>query len=808
MKPRKTINQNIEKTRKDRVMRRKEEDVKKSFVDMFLKRYEVSSSFGNIDLAVFEKGNYENPVALFEAKKGNADLVEALAQLIVTVNNESNKLNIGYPKFMGSFNKNNVLIVKTSDIFPIFYRNDIDWRITPSKRNTEGFRHLMNVLKEYSNKFIIFQYSEEEGKKELKNFILNNFNTLTEYKKILISLHNIKKVYDTWFETVRKSISIKWDDDNYSKKNTPFDFSDLFIAELLYKCREYKGLGYETKIVSFNGDFYTINVPGEIISIELHFLDQKKAYEQFWNKYEKPTYEDLKRIIENRYLLIDENKRKITGSYYTPPKWVDKSQEYIKQKIIIQDLKDEYYIWDCAAGTGNLLIGIDKYIPEYKDRVFASTLEMQDIDIMKNNTGLPISPDHIFQFDFLNDEFKPISKGGKLPDTLYEILIDPEKRKKLIIFINPPFGEASEINSMSSDKKKKMGKHKSGISECIVKRKYGYQAGRLSNDLFILFLLRIFNEIRGAKICTFGPLKLFFGYDSDIFIHNLNSKYLGGFIVPSKTFDNVGSNFPIAFYMFDTSQPNNQDTYVFDVYDKNVNKIGLKRIPYPKKHYIDKYLDKYIKKYDISQQNNIAALFTRGINVISNLNVFIDSWNKDFDGKTKIGINKDNFIEVCVYFAVRLSRKKNWINTNDPFYLPDEKFIEDKYFLGDCLVFTLFNAKNKFNEKGQVNHFIPYNEDTISYDLIHKSKRVTLSREALEVLDICEKIYKYYNKLYSADRNDSFNEIFDYFDKYQNDEINIMKNKLKEALDRLSDRIYKKSVLYGFIQETDDLLNN
>jgi hypothetical protein len=44
---------------------------------------------------------------------------------------------------------------------------------------------------------------------------------------------------------------------------------------------------------------------------------------------------------------------------------------------------------------------------------------------------------HVFQFDFLNDDFT------KLPPPLQDIINNPEKRKKLVMYINPPYAEVS-----------------------------------------------------------------------------------------------------------------------------------------------------------------------------------------------------------------------------------------------------------------------------------------------------------------------------------------------------------------------------
>ncbi len=50
--------------------------------------------------------------------------------------------------------------------------------------------------------------------------------------------------------------------------------------------------------------------------------------------------------------------------------------------------------------------------------------------------GANLLESHVFQFDFLNDDF------SKLPQGLRDIINDEEKRKKLVIYINPPYAEA------------------------------------------------------------------------------------------------------------------------------------------------------------------------------------------------------------------------------------------------------------------------------------------------------------------------------------------------------------------------------
>jgi len=50
---------------------------------------------------------------------------------------------------------------------------------------------------------------------------------------------------------------------------------------------------------------------------------------------------------------------------------------------------------------------------------------------------------HVFQFDFLNDDF------SKLQESLQDIVNNPEKRKKLVIYINPPYAEAASATTVT-----------------------------------------------------------------------------------------------------------------------------------------------------------------------------------------------------------------------------------------------------------------------------------------------------------------------------------------------------------------------
>ena len=68
---------------------------------------------------------------------------------------------------------------------------------------------------------------------------------------------------------------------------------------------------------------------------------------------------------------------------------------------------------------------------------------------------LPIFENNIFQFDFLNDDLQ----SEKVPEQLRKILTDENERKKLVIYINPPYAEAGNVKQLSGT-----GENKTNVS--------------------------------------------------------------------------------------------------------------------------------------------------------------------------------------------------------------------------------------------------------------------------------------------------------------------------------------------------------
>ncbi|GAA6904044.1 hypothetical protein CHC159_13700 [Helicobacter pylori] len=280
-----------------------------------------------------------------------------------------------------------------------------------------------------------------------------------------------------------------------------------------------------------------MNELGKIDFMEVGFTDGQQAHQEFWNIYERPPKVEFQAfILERRDLLVPSDVRERKGAFFTPRIWVEKSQEFLA-KALGQDYQEDYIIWDCAGGTGNLLNGLTN-----KANCFLSTLDSNDVAIVKDlasKNHLKLLENQVFQFDFLNDDFK----SDKVPKSLQEILEDKEKRKKLIIYINPPYAEATSAKTPSGT-----GKHKAKVARNNKTYEiYKDLLGSGANELFAQFFMRIYKELDGCIMASFSTLKYLNSSNFKKFREIFKAKFLEGFMVPADSFDNVKGQFPIGF---------------------------------------------------------------------------------------------------------------------------------------------------------------------------------------------------------------------------------------------------------------------
>ena len=696
----------------------REESLKSAVREDYFGSYKYTQ-IGNIDFVIAkresEKGqrflegveSYEvNSILWAEAKQGTShDIYESFVQLILTIGKEKTFEKCLPPKYIGAFDAEKFAFIEYHKIQEVFYQNDFNWNVTPSNHESKEFKQLHELCKDLLDENMLrFNYQSQNT--ELKDFIRKNFKTDNDiFEKISVTRNNFTFVFQKWSGMVKPTIEVEWE----RAKKAGIIGADFFLADLLSEENESIK---DSLYVVLKKTKYELAKKIDEIGLEnvksVGFSDKQKAYKEFWAIYERPPKEEYwDYIIERRDLLVPQDIRERKGSFFTPRIWVEKSQAYLAD-VLGENWQDNYYIWDCCAGTGNLLTGLTE-----KHRIWASTLDKQDVDVMKDriHNGWPMFEDHVFQFDFLNDSF------DKCPPELLTIL--NEKRKELVIYINPPYAEAGDKKTVVSK-----GKNKTDVSNSS-KVWYEYKDifGLGIRELYVQFLTRIYKELDGCKIGQFSKLKIFEGTAFSKFRNFFIAKLEKSFIVPAWTFDNVSGSFPIGFFVWDTEKKEKFEEAITDVYDVQGNFLFKKNLSVIER----KKITEWISGYDVKNRKDcIGFTGNTGPDVQHTSFLYIVNAQKilpsgNVNNETKYCITKKNIIPICIYVAVRLAVETSWYNDRDQFLFPNDGWQSDREFQADCLAFTLFHGQNRISCAQGVNNWIPFTEDQVGSKKAFKS---------------------------------------------------------------------------------------
>lgn len=679
-----------------------EEELKNKVGHDYFAPYNHTDIIERIDFAVAHPETFFGQKHYFlwaEAKRANSDIYKALAQLILTIGKARTFERLLPPNYLGVFNSQLIAFIPYWEVQDIFSQNDFNWNVTPSDHNTTEFEQVYNRVKNILERNAYhFRFGTDD--KELHIFIKENFVIgKTTTNKIQITKNNFITIYNKWLQAVRPTISIDWEE---AKKGGILD-ADFYLADLLSS--DNISLK-ESLFVVLKEKYYEMNKHKNKIGIyessTVEFTDQQKAYHQFWNHYQRPPREEYwEYILNRRDLLVPQDVRERKGSFFTPQLWVELSQQYLAE-VFGDDWQDEYYIWDCAAGTGNLLAGLTN-----KYHIWASTLDTADVKVMKDiahNKALNLLESHIFQFDFLNDEFNT----EKLPDDLLQVLNDEEKRKKLIIYINPPYAEAASRGTV-------IGTNKNKIDVAVKMNtysKYVDKIGIAGRELFAQFLIRIYKEIPNSKIANFSTLKNLQSPNFSDFRKKYRAKLEKIFIVPADTFDNVKGQFPISFQIWDGAKQEDFKQINADIYNKEGSFLNVKNISsYDNRNFINEWV---ISTRNRGTEKNIAYISCKG-NDFSNTNyIFIINNKEQLPHPRGSWVTDKNLIEIAIYFSVRHCISATWLNDRDQFLYPINGWQTDTDFQTNCLAYTLFHGQNRISSAEGANHWIPFTEQEVN----------------------------------------------------------------------------------------------
>ena len=697
----------------------------------------------------------------FEAKFGSKkSLYEMFTQLLFYIH-RALKDGEHIPPFLCVVDSVKAAIMKTDIALPLLQNKNI--HIKWGKSASDVTQDALDIVSQYiGTHFVSFNIETHETEfiDTLRNAIENG-----EIIRTQITPDNLKQVFDKWVETVGKEI-VNAEPENYAE----FFYADVMSdgkvsthehlsAELLHKGNK--------PIFLLNGKTY------EIASMD--------GYSQFWAIYDRPPKEEFRSyLLERRDCLIPVDERTFKGAYYTPLNVVDKAYDLL-EKTLGANWQKDYYVWDMCCGVGNLEAKHSNH-----RHLFMSTLDQEDVNIMKA-AKICVSAKR-FQYDYLNDDITDNGEidytlTNKIPQDLQNVIRDSnEGKKKLLVLINPPYGE----NGNGIGKGNKIGVNKTRWAN-VGMNSYG----RASNELFLQFVSRIAREIPNATLAMFSTLKYVNSQSCETFRQNWLAKYLNGFIVHSKSFDGLKGDFPIGFLIWKTyniiASEAKLSKYSFpseiscEVLNKSASPIGEKKYySIPNATLLTDWIDRPIHNNDeilplknavnpASRTTDLRCKFWSD-NAIGylfvNANDFQHSsdtaiFSSGYGGGHGLYVTKENMWQVAIVYSVRHLIDHTWINHNDQFLQPNSELSQE--FIDDCLIYMLFHGKNltasandlEWNDKkwSIVNHFIPFTEEEVGANdrfesdfMVQYMEGKTFSAEAQAVLDEGKKIWAAYFK--------------------------------------------------------------
>lgn len=548
---------------------------------------------------------------------------------------------------------------------------DLNWEIAPSQAAQKNKDLICEISKNINIKTHVFDikanFNFTEIVKEIKRLLIN-MNS-----KLKITERNIAEIYDYFIQKVIKN---------------PQDYT---AQELVY---------FFINVITDNIDTFIHSKRKDILFVrdEHNIRIDSWAYSYFIERYSirySPSEADKFNEVKDR--LIEDTSRRYNGEFYTPTVWVNEAHREI-EKVLGDGWKDQYVVWDCAWGTGNLTRDY------YFESLFCSTLNKNDLKLGEYYNTNSIK----FQYDFLND-------GIEKSTVLFpkQIIQAVEKKKKLVFLINPPFAEASDRKVKNREKKE--GASKTNIKELMERN--GLK--NCSQQLYAQFLYRIlmykeyFKDLE-IDICMFSPLLYITGPRFDNFrkIFFENFTYKSGFMFNASYFSDVSNQWEVAFSVWKSGKNKSNENLPHIIKEMNkegiIENIGVKQVynvskenrgsNWIKNNSVSKNKEIFTLRSALKYDENVVKRDSEAIaffmndsnNVYANTQgVYILSCPVRRHIKTT-EITKENYKECFSLFAARRLVKSDWKNQKSEYMIPNIHDVRYEEWISDCIIYSIF----------------------------------------------------------------------------------------------------------------------
>jgi hypothetical protein len=514
-------------------------------------------------------------------------------------------------------------------------------------------------------------------------------------------------------------------------------------------------------------------------------------YAGFVNIYQtKYKTSERENFVASMDSLIKEEARRFHGAYFTPKIIVDYAHETIV-KNLGENWKDEYVVWDPAAGTLNLTRDY-----QFKE-LYCSTLFQEELDLASDYNPEAVK----FQFDFLNDEFKAERDGGKVPNGLYDAVND--ENKKVMVLMNPPYA-----NTGTGQKSSTLGTAKTNsknITATPLKNEMSdLDFGRAAKDLYIKFIYGTTKLLKKDDYLFMFTKTGFLRNTSAIGVRKYileNFGYKKGFMFDSKYFEGAAGGWPVSFTGWKKAETSKNIKIDLIQLDKN-NKIEfLKEIELTQ---VEKPYTKYINNLNINgtlkaslslsmpttlqpvrtefmlPTNFLGSIPIKGMIAKYSADRGIYTASYSDKGTARLNVTSSNIYDGAAFYAVRSLIKPTVENEADDFMIPD--FTNTKYeeFKYDSLVYSLFENQSYQSSLRKVGYDAQGNP--INYPTASQKGNINVYNEwfFLSQSEISDLADEHFSEVYQDAKGQK--------DRYVYTELErlISENKLsKEALDVL-----------------------
>lgn len=583
------------------------------------------------------------------------------------------------PPYIALINIDEIAVFESSVVEPIYKRNSLFSNGSPSNPDAA----VVNAVSKYINTLYFcasFDYEEE--------FViaLDSVKDLLNKKRIVaekIKISNVKRAYNGYVRQLGDYIL------SQSSSSGVFEFRADAIGKAVIVA--------DSPITNeYSIDFQFDNGAKRIENID------KSAYDSYWKQWKRiTTDEEAIAVFKTIYDLLGISDRRTKGQFYTPHNLAKEAWNRI-----INELGDNFWesgnwrIWDCCAGTGNLEYDV---IPDScKQYMYLSTLDIEEVDTLKQKFPLNRC---VFQYDFLDDHI------NKLPTMLKTDMAD--QNIKWLFLINPPYVEAQGKSSVQS-----------GTTQSNLQDRMKYEnLGDAAREMFSQFLYRIEKEFKNKYFLgLFSSVKFFTSKKFEGFRYFWTPEFKGGFVVNASEHFQCKGNWPLIFSLFDRTfrrqlelgvNPWMNQTFEYDIYDKNLNNVGTKKF---------KVFDK-TKNFRLYFPDNPSSLTVRtpllssGI-ALSTGNTYCEPFaphgfvatmvfiGGDFQQQNRcflasgvvntnhnnIYLTEENYKDVLIGFSLYKCPNSSWLNNKDFFSIPNRPLTDEEKM--DCLLYSLISHFN------------------------------------------------------------------------------------------------------------------